>query len=56
MSCVRRTWSRCSLGGVVVVIGAAPFALTMLIVLILIIIFPDISLALVDLRRFLMAP
>ena len=37
-------------------IGAAPFALTMLIVLILIIIFPDISLALVDLRRFLMAP
>ncbi len=37
-------------------IGAAPFALTMLIVLILVIIFPDISLALVDLRRFLMAP
>jgi tripartite ATP-independent transporter DctM subunit len=36
-------------------IGAAPFALTMLIVLILIIIFPDISLALVDLRRFLIA-
>ena len=37
-------------------IGAAPFALTMLIVLILIIIFPDISLALVELRRFLIAP
>ncbi len=37
-------------------IGAAPFALTMLLVLILIIIFPDISLWLVDLRRSLIAP
>jgi tripartite ATP-independent transporter DctM subunit len=37
-------------------IGAAPFALTMLIVLILVIIFPDISLWLVELRRSLIAP
>ena len=37
-------------------IGAAPFALTMLIVLILLIIFPDISLFLVELRRSLLAP
>ena len=37
-------------------IGAAPFALTMLIVLILVIIFPEISLWLVDLRRALIAP
>jgi tripartite ATP-independent transporter DctM subunit len=34
-------------------IGAAPFALTMLIVLILVILFPDISLFLVELRRSL---
>ncbi len=37
-------------------IGAAPFALTMLLVLILIILVPDISLGLVDLRRALIAP
>ncbi len=37
-------------------IGAAPFTLTMLIVLILVIIFPDISLWLVELRRSLIAP
>ncbi len=37
-------------------IGAAPYALTMLVVLILVILFPDISLALVDLRRALIAP
>ena len=34
-------------------IGAAPFALTMLIVLVLVIIFPDIALFLVELRRSL---
>lgn len=34
-------------------IGAAPFALTMLLVLILVIIFPDIPLALVELKRAL---
>jgi tripartite ATP-independent transporter DctM subunit len=37
-------------------IGAAPFALTMLIVLIIIILVPDISLWLVELRRSLIAP
>ena len=36
--------------------GAAPFALTMLLVLILIILVPDISLGLVELRRALVAP
>jgi C4-dicarboxylate transporter, DctM subunit len=35
-------------------IGAAPFVLTMLVVLILVILFPDISLYLVELRRSLM--
>ena len=34
-------------------IGAAPFALTMLVVLLLVILFPDISLFLVELRRSL---
>ena len=37
-------------------IGAAPYALTMLLVLILIILIPEISLGLVDLRRALLAP
>jgi len=34
-------------------IGAAPFALTMLVVLILVMIFPEIPLFLVDLKRSL---